>query len=156
MRVDLTTSSRSSAVGATLALPCLASPWRCVASAGSLPSLEGAESRFPGIYNIVVTAVAFVFFPQVGLRTALRRSKAAADRPTTPQVGQWAATPYLLSSWSRSSGRRWDLLVQSIDISTRSCPSNAAPCCQGTATQRRAGPATRPVTLDVTSHVVRS
>jgi hypothetical protein len=33
-------------------------------------------------------AVAFVFYPQVGLRTALHRSEAATDRPIAPRVGR--------------------------------------------------------------------
>jgi hypothetical protein len=128
-----------------LPLPCHTSPRRCAASAGSLQSLVGDESLFLGIYMIATPAVAFVFFPQVGLRMALHRSEAAADRPSTPCVGRRVAKPYLQSLCSGPSGQRWDPLAQSIDNSPRPCGHT-----------RRTGPATRPVTPDVTSHVARS
>jgi hypothetical protein len=115
VRGDLTTSSRSSTVGVALALQCLASPRRGAASPGSLPSPEGDESHFLGIYNIAAPALAFVFFPQMGLRMAHRRSKAVADGPTAPWVGCRAAKPYLLAWWSGPSVRRWDPLVQNAD-----------------------------------------
>jgi hypothetical protein len=101
VRGDLMTSSRSSIIGAALALPCLASHQRGTASAGSLPSPKGDESRFLGIYNMATPAVAFVFFPQVGLRMLL----AALKRwPTAPGVGRRAAKPYLLTWWKGPSG----------------------------------------------------
>jgi hypothetical protein len=43
---------------------------------------------------IAVSAVAFVFFSQVGMRVALRHSEAVADHPTTPWSGRWAVKPY--------------------------------------------------------------
>jgi hypothetical protein len=98
------TSLRSSSVGAALALPCLISPRRGAALAGSLPSLEGCESRFLGLYNVAAPVVAFVFFPQVGLGMASHCSEAAADRPPVPRAGRWAAEPYLLAGWSVPSG----------------------------------------------------
>jgi hypothetical protein len=97
VRGDLTTSLRSSTVGAALALPCLAKPRRGATSAGSLPSPEGDESHFLGIYSIAAPAVAFVFFPQVGLRMAPHRPEAMVDGSTTPWVGRWAVEPYLLA-----------------------------------------------------------
>jgi hypothetical protein len=98
-----------------LPLPCLRSPRRCAASASSLPSLVGDKSCFPGIYSMAVSAVAFVFFPQVGLRVAPHLSEAAADRPTAPWFGRRVVKPYLMPSWSGPSGRRCAPLVQSND-----------------------------------------
>jgi hypothetical protein len=59
---------------------------------------------------IVGSTVAFVFFPQVGLRMVLRRLEAVADRPAVPWSGRRVVRPYLQPSWSGSSGQRWDPL----------------------------------------------
>jgi hypothetical protein len=56
---------------------------------------------------IARSAVAFVFFPQVGLRVALRRLEAVANRPIVPWFGRRAVKPYLLPSWSGPSDRHW-------------------------------------------------
>jgi hypothetical protein len=115
VRGDLTTSLRSSAVGEALALPCLAGPRCGAASTGSLPPLVGDECRFLGIYNIVVLAVAFIFFLQVGLQPALHRSRAAADKPTTPWFAAGRRSLILrLCGAGRAAGAGIPL-VQSID-----------------------------------------
>jgi hypothetical protein len=73
------------------------------------------EMSTTSLAYIAELAVAFAFFSQVGLRTALRRSRAAADRPIASRVDSWAVKPYLLPLWSGPSGWRWDPLVQSVD-----------------------------------------
>jgi hypothetical protein len=55
---------------------------------------------------IAEPAVAFIFFPQVGLRVALRCLEAVADRPAVPWSGRRVVKPYLLPLWREPSGRR--------------------------------------------------
>jgi hypothetical protein len=57
---------------------------------------------------IVGSAVAFVFFLQVGLWVALRRLEAVADHPAVPWFDRRAMKPYLLPSWRGPRSWCWD------------------------------------------------
>jgi hypothetical protein len=67
--------------------PCLAMPckpsWRRSPCRSPLISW-GRWDPSSCLYSANTPAVAFVFFPQVGLRVASHRSKAAVDRPSVP------------------------------------------------------------------------
>jgi hypothetical protein len=54
------------------------------------------------------TAAVFVFFPQMGLRMALRHMEAMANRPAVPWTSHRSVSPYPFSSWSGTIDRCWD------------------------------------------------
>jgi hypothetical protein len=113
-RGPLTTSLRSSTAGATLSFAMPLVPRPIVVLRWLSPT--SCERRMPWSGLLVAqTAVVFVFFPQVGLRVALRRREAVADRPTVPWPGRHSAGPYLFFSWSGPSDRCWDPQSQSTD-----------------------------------------
>jgi hypothetical protein len=134
-RGSLTTSSRSSVTRATLAFTMPLAPRLSVALHWLSPtSYERGVSR-PGLF-VARTAPVFVFFPQVGLRMALCRWEAVADRPAVPWSGHHLVSPYPFSSWCRLSDRCRDHLSQGTDSSPRPCPGKAATCCLGAAKQK--------------------
>jgi hypothetical protein len=90
------TTSRSFVAGATLAFTMPFAPRLCVALHWLSPtSYEGGVPQ-PGLFVAQTTAV-FVFFPQVGLRIALRHWEAMADRPAVPWSGRRSVSPYPFS-----------------------------------------------------------
>jgi hypothetical protein len=106
-RGSLTTSSRSSIAGATLAFTMpLAHQLNLVLRWLSPISRERGVPR-PRLF-VARTAAIFVFFPQVGLLMALRRREVVADRPAVPWPGRRSVGPYLFSLWSGQSDRCWD------------------------------------------------
>jgi hypothetical protein len=106
-RGPLTTSSRSSVVGATLALAMSLAPRLSVVLHCLSPTAcERGMPQF-GLF-IARTIAVFIFFPQLGLRVALHRREAVADQSTVPWPGRRSAGPYLFSSWSGPSDRCLD------------------------------------------------
>jgi hypothetical protein len=106
-RGSLTTSSRSSIVGATLAFAMQLAPCLSVVLCWLSPTSREKEVPWPGLF-LARTVAAFVFFLQVGLRMALHHMEVVANRPAVPWPGRRSADPYLFSSWSGPSDRCWD------------------------------------------------
>jgi hypothetical protein len=106
---------------------CLWCPQLCAAFHQFSPTSYGRGVPWPWLYVAWTTAV-FVFFPQVGLRTALRHWEAMADRSEVPRSVRCLVSSYPFRSWIGPSDRCWDPLVQRTDSSPRPCPGNAANC----------------------------
>jgi hypothetical protein len=102
---SLTTSSGSSVAGATLAFGMPLAPRLSVVLHWLSPTSRERGVPQPRLF-VAQTTVVFVFFPQVGLRVALRRREAVADRPAVPWPGHRFAGPYLFSSWSALAKRQ--------------------------------------------------